>query len=153
MRSEGFDTTDDTDIILRSADGQQFRTHKNVLSRASPVFRDMFAFPQPPSPEPSSIPVVDVSETGKVLDVFLQCLYPMPKTTVEGFELLEGVFTAGEKYEATVVLNHMGGTLSGDSREPQGRSIPRLCYRARLRILWTSRRRRKTDNVRYAPFR
>ena len=108
MPSEDFDTTGDTDIILRSADGQQFHTHKSLLSRASPVFRDMFAFPQPPSPEPLSVPVVDVSETGKVLDVFLRCLYPMPKTTVEGFELLEGVFAAAEKYEATVVLNHMG---------------------------------------------
>lgn len=103
MSSEHFDTTD-ADIILRSADGQEFRAHKRVLSLASRVFRNVLTSPLPPSPEPPSISVVDVSETGKVLDVFLRCLYPEPKPTPEGFELLEGLIAAAGKYEADVVF-------------------------------------------------
>ena len=95
----------DADIILRSPDSQEFRVHKSILSIASPVFRDMFTFPQPPSPEPSSIPVVDMCEAGDVLDVFLQCLYPVPKSIVENFGLLEALIAAAEKYETEVVLD------------------------------------------------
>ena len=94
----------DADIILRSADGQEFRVHKSMLSIASPVFRDMFTFPQPPSPGPSSIPVVDMYEAGNVLDAFLRCLYPVPKPVIEDFGLLEALIAAAEKYEAGVVL-------------------------------------------------
>ena len=98
-------STTDADIILRSADGQEFRVHKSMLSIASPVFRDMFTFPQPPSPEPSSIPVVDMSEAGNVLDVFLRCLYPVSKPAIEDFGLLEALIAAAEKYETEVVLD------------------------------------------------
>ncbi|KAJ7873538.1 hypothetical protein B0H14DRAFT_2344163, partial [Mycena olivaceomarginata] len=43
-----FDSSD-ADLILRSCDGADFRLHKAVLSLVSPVFRDMFTFPQPES--------------------------------------------------------------------------------------------------------
>ena len=94
----------DADTILRSADGQEFHVHKSMLSIASPVFRGMFTFPQPPSPEPSPIPVVDMYEAGNVLDVFLRCLYPVPKPVIEDFGLLEALIAAAEKYETGVVL-------------------------------------------------
>ena len=103
MSGECFDMID-ADIILRSADGQEFRVQKSILSIASPVFRDMFTFPQPPSPEPSPIPVVDMYEAGNVLDVFLRCLYPVPKPVIKDFGLLEALIAAAEKYEAGVVL-------------------------------------------------
>lgn len=103
MSGEHFGTTD-ADVILRSADGQEFRVHKCMLSIASPVFRDMFMFPQPPSPAPSPIPVVDMCEAGNVLDVFLRCLYPVSKPTVEDFWLLEALATAAEKYETEILL-------------------------------------------------
>ena len=103
MPSESFGTTD-ADIILRSASRQEFHTHKCVLSLASPVFRNMLTFPQPSS-EPLSVPVVDVSETGKVLDVLLRCIYPVPKPIVEDFQLLKGLVAAAEKYEMDVVLD------------------------------------------------
>lgn len=104
MSGEHFGTTD-ADVILRSADGQEFHVHKSMLSIASPVFRDMFTLPQPPSPGPSSIPVVDMCELGNVLDLFLRCLYPVSKPVIEDFGLLEALLTAAEKYEAGVVLD------------------------------------------------
>jgi len=103
MSWEHLDTTD-ADIIIRSADGRDFRAHKAILSLASPVFRDTFSIPQPPSPEPSSTPVVDVCETGKVLDAFLQCVYPVPMPTIEDFGLVEALVTAADKYEVEVIL-------------------------------------------------
>ncbi|KAI0305826.1 hypothetical protein B0F90DRAFT_1609499, partial [Multifurca ochricompacta] len=39
----------DADIILRSADNFDFRVYRVILSKASPVFRDMFTFPHPGS--------------------------------------------------------------------------------------------------------
>ncbi|KAF9645738.1 hypothetical protein BDM02DRAFT_3119725 [Thelephora ganbajun] len=110
MSHECFDTTD-SDVVLRSADGQEFRAHKTMLSIASPVFQNMFTFPQPPSPEPPSAPIVDVCETGEVLDVFLQCIYPVSKPTVKGFELLEALVAAADKYETEVILDMVGSWL------------------------------------------
>ena len=103
MSSERFGVID-ADVVLRSVDGRDFHVHKSILSIASPVFRNMFTFPQPPSPKPSSIPVVNVSEAGNVLGVFLRCLYPVSKPVVQDFGLLEALFVAAEKYETDIVL-------------------------------------------------
>ena len=103
MFSDRLDMTD-ADVILRSADGQEFRTHKSTLSIASPVFNNMFMFPQPPSTEPTSLPVVDMCEIGNVLDAFLRCLYPVAKPVVKDLELLEALVAAAKKYETDVVI-------------------------------------------------
>lgn len=63
MSSECFGMVD-ADIILRSADGREFRVHKSMLSITSPIFRDMFTFLQPHPPEPSSILVVEMYDAG-----------------------------------------------------------------------------------------
>ncbi|KAF8177540.1 hypothetical protein K438DRAFT_1681471 [Mycena galopus ATCC 62051] len=62
------------DVILRSSDGIDFRVYRLVLSLASSVFHDMFAFPQPKS-EPET-PIVLVSESAFVLDMALRFWYP-----------------------------------------------------------------------------
>jgi len=111
MSGEHFGTTD-ADVILRSTDGQEFHVHKTMLSIASPVFRDMFTLPQPPSPGPPSIPIVDMCELGNVLDLFLRCLYPVSKLAVEDFGLLEALITAAEKYETDVVLDAVKSWLA-----------------------------------------
>ena len=85
-----------------------------MLSLASPVFRTMFTFPQPPSTEPLSPPVVDVCESREVLDVFLRCFYPLRKPTVEDFELLEALAATAEKYETDIVLHNYGVTVAGN---------------------------------------
>ncbi|KAF9781555.1 hypothetical protein BJ322DRAFT_230353 [Thelephora terrestris] len=95
----------DADVILRSADGREFPAHKSTLSIASSVFRNMFSFPQPPSSEPLSTPVVDVCESGKVIDAFLRCIYPVSKHTINDLELLEALIAAADKYEAEIILS------------------------------------------------
>ena len=100
------------DIILRSVEGQEFPAHKFMLSLVSPVFRDMFTLPQPPKTPP--VPVVDVCETGEVLDLFLRCIYPVPKpdiNKIEGIELLEALVIAADKYDAKVVLEAVERSL------------------------------------------
>jgi len=66
------------DLILRSSDGVPFRVFKIILSLASPIFADMFSIPSPASQQSDDpIPVVDLSENSKVLDVALRHLYPV----------------------------------------------------------------------------
>ncbi|KAF7362657.1 BTB domain-containing protein [Mycena venus] len=68
------------DVILRSSDGIDFHVHRLVLSLASSVFKDMFAFPQPDS-DPV-IPTVQVSESARILDLVLRFWYPGAEPTV-----------------------------------------------------------------------
>ena len=83
MPPTSFFTTDDGDIILRAGtepdSKHDFRAHKLILSLASPVFKDMFAFPQPPSQisnEPHQLHVIDVLDPPEVLDLVLRFVYP-----------------------------------------------------------------------------
>ena len=92
----------DTDIILRSVDGQEFPAHKFILSLASPVFRDMFTLSQPPQTQ--RIPLVDLSETARVLDLFLRCIYPISKLNIKDLELLEALVTTADKYDTEAIL-------------------------------------------------
>jgi len=97
----------DANAILRSADGQEFGVNKRLLSISSPVFRNTFTLPQPPSPEPPSVPVVDMCETGEVIDVFLQWIYPMPRPVIKDPDLLEALASIVKKYEIWGVLGVM----------------------------------------------
>jgi hypothetical protein len=102
-------TTDSEDVIVRA--GQEpgpkhdFRIHKFVLSLASPVFKDMFTFPQPPDQghsEQSELPVVDVPDAPEVMDIILRFVYPgvePPKFT--DARLLSILLSAADKYQIT----------------------------------------------------
>lgn len=104
-----FFTTNDGDIILRagseSGPKHDFRVHKFILSLASPVFKDMFAFPQPPDQTPSGQqepPVIDVPEPPEVLDAILRFIYPgveLPK--IAGQSTLTASLLAADKYDIT----------------------------------------------------
>lgn len=102
-----FFTTDDGDVILRAgskSDTQHdFHVHKFIISLASPVFKDMFTFPQPPgqsSDEQYQLPVVDIPETPEVLDIILRFIYPgieSPKITKQS--TLTASLLAADKYD------------------------------------------------------
>ena len=107
--SSTFFTTDDGDIILRAGSGSDskhaFRVHKFVLALASPVFKDMLAFPQPPDQTlngPQQIPAADVPEPPKVVDSILRFIYPgvePPKITE--LPTLTALLSAADKYNIT----------------------------------------------------
>ncbi|TFY74281.1 hypothetical protein EWM64_g9731 [Hericium alpestre] len=58
------------DVVLRSCDGINFHVHKNILSIASPFFKDTLNIPQPK--------IIEVAEDAQTLDFLLRCIYPVP---------------------------------------------------------------------------
>jgi len=108
--SYSFDA-EDADLILRSADHKEFRVHRCILSIASPIFRDMFAFPQPHDPT-HKFPHVDVPETATTLDILLRYIYPIPSPKIGDFTTLSNVLVAAEKYEAEGVTFRLRAILA-----------------------------------------
>lgn len=69
------------DVILRSADGVEFRVFKLFLSLSSPFFETLFGLPQAPDGASDQemkdgLAVIAVSEDSKILDSFLRFCYP-----------------------------------------------------------------------------
>ena len=117
--SSTFFTTDDGDIILRAgpeADSKHdFRVHKVILSLASPVFKDMFTFPQPPdqtSNEHHQLPIVDVLDPPKDLDMILRFVYPgiEPPNIVEP-QTLTTLLSMADKYNIASIYPALRGVL------------------------------------------
>lgn len=98
-----------SDLILRSSDLVDFFVHKAVLSFASLVFRDMFAFPQPVGEDANLIrdgkPVVHLPESSQTIEKLLTLCYPR-FTSSYGFNDLDGVDGA---YEAAGKYQIQGG--------------------------------------------
>ena len=68
--------------IVVIAGGTAFKVHRGVLARQSPVFRDMFAIPLPPSDGKNTVdgsPVVHVSETPEDFRYLLKAFYDGPR--------------------------------------------------------------------------
>ena len=100
-------TTDDGDVILRAGPldpgtKHDFCVHKLILSLASPVFKDMFAFPQPPDQTlggQHQLPVIDIPDPPEVLDKTLRFIYPgvePPKITEP--QTLTALLSMADKY-------------------------------------------------------
>lgn len=109
--SSDFFRTEDGDVILRA--GQEpspthdFRVHKFILSLASPVFKDMFAIPQPPGQnhnEQPDVPIIAVSDSPHVMDTILRLIYPgveLPK--IPNISALVALFSTADKYNITSI--------------------------------------------------
>jgi len=108
--SYSFDA-EDADLILRAADGGEFRVHRCILSVASPVFRDMFTFPQPLD-STHQLPHVDLPEPTKTLDILLRYIYPIPSPKIEDFATLTNVLVSAEKYGAEGVTSRLRTILA-----------------------------------------
>lgn len=68
---------DDGNIILQ-AERVQFKVYKGVLAENSSVFKDMFAFPQPPSTDTQLVEgchVVHLSDSAQDMGYVLEELY------------------------------------------------------------------------------
>ena len=103
--SYSFDA-EDADLILRADDGKEFQVHRCILSIASPVFRDMFAFPQPHNPT-HQLPHVDLPESATTLDILLRYIYPIPSPKIEDFATLRNLLVSAEKYGAEGVTSRL----------------------------------------------
>jgi len=100
---------DDADVIIRAAGTLDFRVHKLVLSFASPVFRDMFTLPQPPTDTPGTLPRIDISESAETWDRVLRTIYPMPRPITDDLDNLEPLLLAAKKYEMQFILDSHKG--------------------------------------------
>lgn len=125
--SAPFDSDPGADIQLLSCDDFTFQARKAILSLASPIFSDMFSLPQPPSSNKNedssapatSLPSVQFSETGLVIDVLLRYCYPVePPRCIDAFDTVRAVRSAAEKYDmafiATKVDEYIRASYSGD---------------------------------------
>lgn len=97
---------EDADLVLRSSDSKEFWVHRIILTIASPVFRDMFAFPQPHD-SAHKLPHVDLPETADVLGILLLYIYPVPSPKIEDFVTLSNVLASAEKYAAEGVISRL----------------------------------------------
>jgi len=95
-----FDASD-ADIVLRTSDNVEFRLYRVILAMASPVFKDMLSFPQPPSSGPS-LPI-PVSERSTVLEQLLLFCYPGPPPTIDNMADARLILDAATKYDMACV--------------------------------------------------
>lgn len=118
-------TKDSADIILRAADGIEYRVHKLVLSEASSVFADMLTLPQPGSTvtpgSPASghtdtetapaLPVVDLTEPSTTIEPLLRLCYPLADPTVE-LDAIRPIVHAARKYDMQWAVPRLGKLLT-----------------------------------------
>jgi len=96
---------DDADVVIRAAGTRDFRAHKLILSLVSPIFKDMFAVPQPPTGTPGTLPRVDVHDTAETWENTPRTIYHMPNPVINDLNNLESLFLAAKKYEMRFVTD------------------------------------------------
>ena len=109
--TSAFFTTNDGDIVLRTGtepdSKHDFRVHKFILSLASPVFKDMFTFPQPSDQtlhEQHQLPVIDIPDPPKVLDAMLRFIYPgVEPPNITERQTLSALLMTADKYNITSI--------------------------------------------------
>ena len=124
--SSTFFTTNDGDTILRAGpepdSKHEFRVHKFILSLASSVFKDMFAFPQPPNRNRSKVrqlPIVDIPDLPSILDTILRLIYPgVEPPKIPDLPTLSAVLSAADKYNITSIYPVLRSTLKTLHGEP-----------------------------------
>jgi len=100
------------DLILRSADGVNYRVMKAIMAEASPVFRDMLSLPQPGvTSEDHRIatvidgtPVVQLTEKADTLDAVLRGCYPTSSPEMKDLTLIDNFLGAVIKYDMAFLI-------------------------------------------------
>ena len=114
MDSEELFKWPDGDVILRATHGTEsrdFQVHKLFLSFASPVFKDMFGLPQPPSAT-SNVHIIDMVDPPRALDVVLHFIYPsIDPPAINDLTFLSEVLALADKYEIRVARSRLRSPL------------------------------------------
>ncbi len=108
-----FDTTNTSDVIIRTHDGVDFYVHKPILSMVSPFFEQMFSLEQPPSPPPNRHAVVVVSEGSEAIDGILRLCYPVPEPNMASIPIVMRLVVVAQKYDMQYVINKLKTPLRG----------------------------------------
>ncbi|RPD57552.1 hypothetical protein L227DRAFT_472462, partial [Lentinus tigrinus ALCF2SS1-6] len=96
---------EDADIIFRSSDGVDFRLYKVIVSKLSPMLRDMLAVPPPPDVE--GPPIVDVTEDARTLEHVFRLCCPVKHPDITTVEEVYAVLQAARKYDMSAVTANM----------------------------------------------
>ncbi|KAG1900109.1 uncharacterized protein F5891DRAFT_340807 [Suillus fuscotomentosus] len=99
------------DVILRSADGVEFRVFRLFLSLASPFFETLFDLPQAPDGASDQemkdgLAVIAVPEDSKTLDTFLRFCYPSTLAedpSLDNLTEVLSVLAAAKKYSLDLI--------------------------------------------------
>ncbi|RDB15360.1 hypothetical protein Hypma_004655 [Hypsizygus marmoreus] len=107
------------DVILRSSDKPptDFYVFKLLLSLASPFFDDAFTLPQPPKSDntTSSIPVINMAEDRRTLELVLGFCYPISiaePPLVSSLEDLKLAMRAALKFEMKNIQSYLRRVLA-----------------------------------------
>jgi hypothetical protein len=105
-----------TDVILRSSDGANFRVHRLVLTTASPFFDDLFSLPQPDEDETiDGAHVICLPEDKEVLHSLITMLYPIPSVLPDSYNKVLDLLTASQKYDMAAVQSSIRAEVSRKS--------------------------------------
>ena len=110
------------DLILQSSDEVHFRVFKLILSLASPIFKDMFSIPSPPSQNPhDEVQVVHLTEHSTALDVVLRHMYPVPSPKGDKFLYAGFLAEFARKYQVEALDEFITAYLTDNvKRDPVG---------------------------------
>ncbi|KZP13431.1 hypothetical protein FIBSPDRAFT_797890 [Athelia psychrophila] len=96
---------EDGNVVLQ-AEGTHFKVYRGALAAHSPIFKDVFAMPQPPSEGEAAIegcPVVHLSDTAADVTIVLKALFLLSGHIVAGepldFAVVAAFLRLGKKYE------------------------------------------------------
>ncbi|KAI0704129.1 hypothetical protein C8Q76DRAFT_801880 [Earliella scabrosa] len=95
------------DIVLRTADGVDFRVYSHVLVLASSFFDAMLSLPQPESQSEQAAgrPIITVTEDSKTIETLLRICYPIDKEeTSRSLTEIEQALKAAIKYDMALPL-------------------------------------------------
>ena len=117
MNSDEMFNWPDGDVILSAThgnDSRDFRVHKSFLSFSSPIFKDMFTIPQPPSTDLNPVDVVAVADPPQALELILRFMYPSRASpVVNDLTVLSEALVLADKYDIDVARSRLGSSLMG----------------------------------------
>ena len=99
-------------IILRSQDSCHLRVPKSYIVNSSPILGDIIRKALDSSGHATSLPVVQLPESGSVIHSLLTFIFPVtPLLPSAPQELMELLFVA-QKYQMGTTLTHIRGSIS-----------------------------------------
>jgi hypothetical protein len=108
-----YDDPAQCDLVLESSDHVNFFVYRLLLSLVSPVFKDMFAMPQPVSESTKeSHPVIPVAEDSETLHRILTWCDPRVSPAIGTLEEIQVVLQIADKYCMENVTKRVGETLA-----------------------------------------
>ena len=131
MASEEMFNWPDGDVIIRATHGtdtRDFRVHKCFLSFSSPIFKDMFMIPQPPSTTPDSVDVVAVGDPPRALELILRFIYPsIASPVVDDLAVFSETYVLADKYDIEVARARLRSAFAGFTKTEPLRAYGIAC--------------------------